>query len=440
MRASGPTRPVAGGRRPVGVSSFVTTALAVPAGTRRYVLADTVAGLGTASFRTAVSATVPVVVERATCGAAGLRPPRGVRHPATGGVLARALARPGRRSDAGRRRPVSVSSDATDALGSIRVVFTASGAEVARADYLLFGERFAATGPLPPQQFTGQQRDPEAQLDHFNARSYQTTTGRFTGMDPVYAGQFDPQQWNRYAYARGNPLKYVDPTGLMADSGIKCQDILIDGVPHAVCSDSITVNPGGGGGGGGGGIPGRYYPDPPPITGGDGSDEPLGGGGVGGGWNDGDGCGGGSSDGDPQKPSTGDKLLDSAIAKAEEILQKKKKCRDLFQSPSDPNAGIRALRDTSFRPTPEPAPEGVAMHTLHPHVEGFRHVVYVPRGGPFHNPPQGRLPVRGVNNLRAMMVLHELGHVTHIFGRDAPQDGRGSLGSYHTQLIVTFCF
>jgi len=38
---------------------------------------------------------------------------------------------------------------ATDALGSIRVVFTAAGAEVARADYLPFGERFTATGPLP---------------------------------------------------------------------------------------------------------------------------------------------------------------------------------------------------------------------------------------------------------------------------------------------------
>jgi hypothetical protein len=39
-------------------------------------------------------------------------------------------------------------------------------------------------------------------------------TGRFTRPDPVYAGLFNPQRWNRYAYARNNPLRFVDPSGL----------------------------------------------------------------------------------------------------------------------------------------------------------------------------------------------------------------------------------
>lgn len=122
---------------------------------------------------------------------------------------------------------------AIDALGSIRVVFTPEGAVVGRADYLPFGERFSTTGALPSQQFTGQQRDPEAQLDHFNARSYHVVTGRFTSIDPVYpsergigagdvtngvlspaeAGLLDPQMWNRYAYARDRPFRFTDPTG-----------------------------------------------------------------------------------------------------------------------------------------------------------------------------------------------------------------------------------
>jgi RHS repeat-associated protein len=100
-----------------------------------------------------------------------------------------------------------------DAIGSIRVVFDASGAVVARTDYLPFGENVQLTGALPPWQFTGQIRDSEAGQDDFGARRYQPRHGRFTAVDPVYAGLFDPQQWNRYAYARSSPLHFVDRDG-----------------------------------------------------------------------------------------------------------------------------------------------------------------------------------------------------------------------------------
>ncbi len=51
---------------------------------------------------------------------------------------------------------------------------------------------------------------------YFGARYYRADIGRFTTIDPVYTWQenlVDPQRWNRYAYARNNPLKYVDPDG-----------------------------------------------------------------------------------------------------------------------------------------------------------------------------------------------------------------------------------
>src|SRR5258708_26006002 len=38
----------------------------------------------------------------------------------------------------------------------------------------------------------------------------------FTAVDPAYtlqANLVDPQRWNRYAYTRNNPLKYVDSDG-----------------------------------------------------------------------------------------------------------------------------------------------------------------------------------------------------------------------------------
>jgi RHS repeat-associated protein len=105
----------------------------------------------------------------------------------------------------------------TDAVGSLRVVFAPDGTVKARSDYLPFGEELPTTpvGQLPTQRFTGQQRDAEEGLDNFNARSYQTRTGRFSSVDPVFAGAVgNPQGWNRYRYAANNPLKFTDPTGM----------------------------------------------------------------------------------------------------------------------------------------------------------------------------------------------------------------------------------
>jgi RHS repeat-associated protein len=126
-----------------------------------------------------------------------------------------------------------------DALGSIRIVFSASGVATARADFEPFGERVTIAGmpagPLPAQQFTGQERDAVEHQDYFGARYYRPRHGRFSQVDPVYAGLFDPQQWNRYAYARNNPLSFVDPDGRQVQTfrfSISCPpDCIIVGGP-----------------------------------------------------------------------------------------------------------------------------------------------------------------------------------------------------------------
>jgi RHS repeat-associated protein len=80
---------------------------------------------------------------------------------------------------------------------------------------------------------TQKERDNETGLDYFGARYYASMQGRFTGADPYDVNferqntpdpeeadavfkdyLFQPQHWNRYAYAVNNPLKYVDPDGL----------------------------------------------------------------------------------------------------------------------------------------------------------------------------------------------------------------------------------
>ena len=56
----------------------------------------------------------------------------------------------------------------------------------------------------------------ETGLDYFGARYFSGAQGRFTSPDPVKVTPDrlrDPQQFNLYAYARNNPLRYIDPSG-----------------------------------------------------------------------------------------------------------------------------------------------------------------------------------------------------------------------------------
>jgi RHS repeat-associated protein len=104
----------------------------------------------------------------------------------------------------------------TDAIGSVRMITDASGQAVARYDPAPFGEEPLNSSPVQDtRRFVSQEHDYETQLGYFVARQYAAITGRFTAVDPGYvAGNaFDSQSWNAYAYARNNPLRFVDPTG-----------------------------------------------------------------------------------------------------------------------------------------------------------------------------------------------------------------------------------
>ena len=116
-----------------------------------------------------------------------------------------------------------------DAVGNVRAVTNQAGQVIERHDYLPFGEECStgpcaanlALGSAQPRQFTGKERDRETGFDYFGARYYAPSIGRFTTVDPVFTWQeniVDPQRWNRYAYARNNPLRYTDPDGRVIDT------------------------------------------------------------------------------------------------------------------------------------------------------------------------------------------------------------------------------
>ena len=108
-----------------------------------------------------------------------------------------------------------------DVLGLVRAITNDQGEVIARHDFLPFGEEWFAPGggpgtnPVDKGLFTGKERDAELDLDYFGARYYRANLGRFTTVDPGHVGGAtgDPQSWNAYAYARNNPLRFVDPSG-----------------------------------------------------------------------------------------------------------------------------------------------------------------------------------------------------------------------------------
>jgi RHS repeat-associated protein len=105
-----------------------------------------------------------------------------------------------------------------DAIGSIRIVWDASGNMVARSDYAPFGRQLFPVPAMPKQGFGGQEADGETDEGYFHARMLSARLGRFTRPDPVGAGVFEPQRWNRYAYAGNGPATLVDPDGLNAEA------------------------------------------------------------------------------------------------------------------------------------------------------------------------------------------------------------------------------
>jgi RHS repeat-associated protein len=73
-------------------------------------------------------------------------------------------------------------------------------------------------------KFTGKERDTESGLDNFGARFDSSGFGRIMSPDDFTKDSDvrDPQSWNKYAYARNNPLRYTDPTGEEATVTTSC--------------------------------------------------------------------------------------------------------------------------------------------------------------------------------------------------------------------------
>ncbi len=104
----------------------------------------------------------------------------------------------------------------TDHEGSIKVVTDATGKVVYNADYFAFGTQFSKDGDFDETHtFTGKEYDPDINLYYYNARFYDSETGRFISED----SKADPNNPNLYSYCANDPLNRTDPTGLYQSFG-----------------------------------------------------------------------------------------------------------------------------------------------------------------------------------------------------------------------------
>ena len=107
---------------------------------------------------------------------------------------------------------------AHDGLGSPVALITPTGVVSATYAYDPYGTvnignpTNSSAATLNPYRFTGGIYDRTTGYLKLGQRFYSPDTGRFTQQDSLET-LADPSRANRYEYAAGNPINYVDPTG-----------------------------------------------------------------------------------------------------------------------------------------------------------------------------------------------------------------------------------
>ena len=108
----------------------------------------------------------------------------------------------------------------SDHLGSTSLVTDASGAVVSELRYTAWGEVRYESGTTPTEYtYTGQYSNMvDFGLMFYNARWYDPCIIQWTQADTLIPNPYNVLDWNRFAYARYNPLKYTDPSGHIAEN------------------------------------------------------------------------------------------------------------------------------------------------------------------------------------------------------------------------------
>lgn len=106
------------------------------------------------------------------------------------------------------------------------------GETIGQQGHFPFGEPWYQSGTMTKWAFTSYERDEDSGnnsgLDYALARFYNSRVASFCSVDPVRGRVDDPQSWNRYSYARNDPIDATDPTGKFWFLVLLILQILVD--------------------------------------------------------------------------------------------------------------------------------------------------------------------------------------------------------------------
>ena len=115
---------------------------------------------------------------------------------------------------------------------------------IAASTYHPFGETAVEEGS-EHYLYTGKQKDSTG-LYYYGARYYDPDVGRFITRDLIRGNRMNSQSFNRYSYCLNNPLKYIDPEGLIEsqfsiDGGGTEEEPEVTGDPSYDGNGQITI-------------------------------------------------------------------------------------------------------------------------------------------------------------------------------------------------------
>ena len=110
-------------------------------------------------------------------------------------------------------------------IGSPRAITDENGNILKTLTYDSFGTIIADSNPTfkIPFGFAGGLYDADSKLTRFGYRDYDASTGKWIAKDPI---GFDGGDTNLYGYMLGDPVGFVDPSGLIFDDANSSIDVI----------------------------------------------------------------------------------------------------------------------------------------------------------------------------------------------------------------------